>query len=145
MQCYSLSNVILSASRIAFFKRRASYKQQTRKEPRNKYLEADEETKKEYNEELTRKLQDIKEASTRGRFLKVLEILKTTGETKLNKVIAKRDEKGISEHLYQLILNRGQALIAGDFWEVKDLDKQIQKQKRKEKQIFRRHRILPEM
>ena len=67
-------------------------------------------------------------------FLKVLETIKKTGDEVIPKIIAKHNNRGISDKLYELILQRGRYLLMGDLEQIKELDKQIQKRKKWEKQ-----------
>ena len=68
--------------------------------------------------------------------MKCLEIMKQVAEECLPKRIAVKDKRGITDKLYNLIIQRGQALLRGDLEGIKNIDKQIQKQKRYEKREY---------
>ena len=61
--------------------------------------------------------------------------LKENMETELPQVSAKRDKIGISEHIEDLIKDRGEELKQGNIEKTKELNKEIKKQKHRDKQI----------
>ena len=55
--------------------------------------------------------------------------IKKTGDEVIPKIIATHNNRGISDKLYELILQRGGYLLMGGLEKIKELDKQIQKRK----------------
>ena len=47
-----------------------------------------------------------------------------------------KDERGITDKLYNLIIQRGQALLKGNLEEIKEIDNRIRKQKKLEKKEY---------
>ena len=88
------------------------------------------EEKEKYNEELISKLKEIKDGKLQNKFLKALDILWEVGVTRIPQIHAKRDERGISDQLYNLVLKRGRHLGRGELEKVKETDGEIRKQRR---------------
>ena len=69
-------------------------------------------------------------------FLEAQTALKETGETTLPVVHAKRNERGITDELYRMVLKRGRHLEKGELDKIKETDKEIKKCRRAEKREY---------
>ena len=103
---------------IATIRVKLKAKQQQERKRRAKYSECSQIQRFQYNKDIIKIIAQKKEENIEIDTKQIAEILTSAGNKNIPKIYAKSDKIGISDKLYNLIMERGQALLREDHEEV---------------------------